>query len=60
VEGAAGDLVQGDALAVDHDGMAGVVAALEARHVLEPGAQEIHQFAFAFISPLQPEDGKIR
>ena len=60
VQGAAGHLVQGHGLAVHDDRMAGVVAALEPGDVPEAGAQEIHQFAFAFIPPLQAEDGKIR
>ena len=59
VQGAAGNLVKGDALPVDHYGVAGVVAALETNHVAELGAEEVHQLAFALVAPLQTEYGEV-
>ena len=56
VEDTRRDELQGEALAVDHDGVPGVVAALVAddhRHLL---GQEVGELALALVSPLGADD----
>ena len=59
VQGAAGHLMQGDALAIHHHGVPGVVATLEADHLAEVGAEQIHDLALALVPPLEAQDRKI-
>jgi len=59
MEGAAGDLVEGDADAVHDHRVAGIVAALEADHVLETRAEKVDELALAFVAPLQTQDGQV-
>ena len=56
---AAGDEVQRGFLAVDDEGVACVVAALEAHHALRQFGQPIDQFALAFVAPLRADDNNI-
>ena len=39
-------------LVADHDGVAGIVAALEAHHHLGPVGEPVDDLAFAFVAPL--------
>ncbi len=56
IEDAARDELEGEGHAVDHDGVAGVVAALVADdHVHVPG-QEVGELALALVAPLRPDD----
>ena len=59
MQGAAGHLMQGDALAIHHHGVSGVVAALEADHMAEAGAEQVHDLALAFVPPLEAKDRQI-
>jgi acetyl-CoA acetyltransferase len=52
VEDARGNDVEDVLLAVDHQGMAGIVAALEADHVVRVPGQQIDDLALALITPL--------
>jgi hypothetical protein len=56
---AAGDQVQRGFHAVDHQGVAGVVAALKAHHALRLLGEPVHQLAFAFVAPLGAHDHDI-
>ena len=47
-------------LAVDHQGMAGIVAALEAHHDLGPLGQPVDDLALAFVAPLGADHRHIR
>ncbi len=49
---ARGDQVQHGLLALDHQRVTGVVAALEARHRADPRGQQIDDLALAFVAPL--------
>ena len=51
-EDAAGQQVQGVLLAVDDDGVAGVVAAVELHDVVDAAAQQVGRLALAFVAPL--------
>ena len=53
---AAGNQMQGGLDTVDHQGVAGVVAALEAHHALGALGQPIHQLALALVAPLGAHD----
>jgi hypothetical protein len=55
VEDARRDNVQYVADAVELQGVSGVWAALEARDYIIFGRQNVHDFAFAFVAPLQAE-----
>ena len=39
--------------AVNHDGMAGVIAALITNNILDSGSQDINDLALTLITPLQ-------
>ena len=41
---------------VHHKGVAGIVAALVANHIIGIAGQQIDHLAFAFISPLRPNN----
>jgi hypothetical protein len=56
---AAGDQVQRGLHAVDHQRVAGVVAALEAHHALRHLGQPVDQLALAFVAPLGADDDHI-
>ncbi len=47
--------MQDGLLAIDDEGVAGVVATLEARHHADPLSQQIDDLAFALIAPLGTE-----
>jgi hypothetical protein len=55
-EDAAGQQVQGVLLVADHDGVAGVVAAVELHHVVDPAAEVVGGLALAFVAPLGADD----
>ena len=50
---AGGDQVQNVSLLVESNGMAGVVSALVAGHAVEFPGQDVDNFTFAFIPPLE-------
>ena len=56
VEDAARHQLEGEGLAVDHDGVAGVVAALVADDHLHLLGQEVGELALALVAPLGPDD----
>jgi len=56
---AAGNQVKGGLDAVDDQGVAGIVSALEAHDALRAFGQPIHQFAFALVAPLGADDNDI-
>ena len=56
---AAGDQLQNKLLFPDKDGVAGVVAALIARHDVEALGKQVDHFAFAFVAPLRAENNDI-
>ena len=56
VEDAARHQLEGEGLAVDHDGVPGVVAALVADDHLHLLGQEVGELALALITPLGPDD----
>ena len=59
VEDAGGDEVQGEDLAVPHDGVAGVVAALIAHHHVGLLGQQVGDLALALVAPLGADhDGR--
>jgi hypothetical protein len=41
--------------AVDHHGVTGIVSTLEPDHIVRMLAEQVHDFAFAFIPPLGPD-----
>ena len=54
-----GDQLQGGLHALDHQGMAGVVAALEAHHALRVVGQPVDDLALAFVTPLGADDDDV-
>ena len=46
-------------LSVDHEGMAGIVSALEAHHHVGALGKEIHHLSFPLITPLCSNDRDI-
>ena len=60
VEDAARHQLEGEGLAVHHDGVAGVVAALIADDQLHLLGQEVGELALALITPLGPDDDGCR
>ena len=54
VEDAARDQLEGEGLAVDHDAVAGVVAALVAHHHVHLAGQEVGELALPLVAPLGP------
>jgi len=46
-------LVQNVLYAIEEKGMAGVGAALESGHGVVGGCEDVYNFAFAFIAPLE-------
>ena len=64
VQDARGNQVQGEVLvalaAAELHRMAGVVAALEANHGIEGGAQEIDDLPLALVAPLHADDDYVR
>ena len=60
VEDARGDQPEGEVLVGELDRVAGVVAALVARHDVELLAQQVDDFPFAFVAPLSAENGYVR
>ena len=59
-EDAAGQQVQGVLLVADHDGVAGVVAAVELHDVVDPATEQVGGLAFALVAPLGPDDHNCR
>ena len=53
---AARNQLQDELLAVDGDGVSGVVAAGIARHNFEALGEHVNDFAFAFVAPLRADD----
>ena len=60
VEDAARHQLEGEGLAVHHDGVAGVVAALVADDQLHLLGQEVGELALALVTPLGPDDDGCR
>ena len=56
VEHAGGHQLEGEGLAVDHDGVAGVVPALVADHQVHLLGDEVGELPLALIAPLGPDD----
>ena len=56
---AAGNQVQGGFLAVDDQSVPRIVPAMKAHYGVSRFAQPIHQFAFAFITPLGAYDNDV-
>jgi hypothetical protein len=56
VEDAGGDEVQHELLSRDDHGVPGVVAAVVARHHLDPRRQQVHDLPLAFVAPLGAGD----
>ena len=56
VQDAGRDEVEDEGLAVGLDGVAGVVAAVVARHYLHLVGEEVDDLAFAFVAPLGADD----
>ena len=60
-QNAAGNQLQDEFLAVDGDGVPGVMASGVARHHGEMFGKDIDNLAFAFVSPLRAhDDGRLR
>jgi hypothetical protein len=59
VQDARGDEVKNALLSAHHEGVPGVVAALEAHYCCGIRSQHIHDLALAFVAPLGPEDHDI-
>ena len=57
---AGGNEVQDVFLALDVDGVAGVVAALRADHHVRLLGQHVNDLAFAFVAPLGADQNRIR
>ena len=55
VEDAARDQLEGEGLAVDHDAVAGVVAALVAHDHVHLAGQEVGELALPLVAPLGPD-----
>jgi hypothetical protein len=55
-QNSAGNQLQHKAVFANDDGVAGVVAAADARNVLKRTGKVVHDLAFAFIAPLRPDD----
>ena len=51
--------LQGSLLAVDHQGMTGVMAALKAHHTLRVIGQPVDDFAFSLVAPLGTDNDDI-
>lgn len=60
VQDAGRDEVQNGFLALDLDGVPGVVAALKADNDLAPGAEHVHNLALALVAPLRADDDRVR
>ena len=60
VEHPAGDQLQGEGLAADHEGVAGVVAALVADHHVHLGSDEVGELALPLVAPLGTDDDSRR
>ena len=58
-QNAAGNQLQNELLFPDEDRVAGVVAALIARHDVEALGEQIDDFAFALVAPLRAEDDDV-
>ena len=54
------DKVQDGLLTLNLEGVAGVVAALEAHDDLTCGTEHINDLALAFVAPLRPDDDRVR
>jgi hypothetical protein len=52
---AGGNQLQNELVAADAHGVAGVMAALKARHHVEAFAEQVDDFAFSFVAPLRAE-----
>ena len=59
VQDSRGDQRQNGLLAADHQGMSGVVAALEAHHGLHLVGQQVDDLALALVAPLQTDYDEI-
>ncbi len=59
VQDAGRDQVQHELLAADVDGVAGVVAALVARHPLEARRHQVDDLALAFVAELGAENDNV-
>ncbi len=59
VQDAGRDEVQDDLFAVHHQGVPGVVPALEADHQGSPAGQHVHDLAFALVAPLGADDDDV-
>src|SRR6266853_6750132 len=58
-EDARGNQVQNGFLAADHQGMPGVVPALEAHHALGMVGEPVHHLALALVAPLGADDDHV-
>ena len=56
---AAGNQLEDELLLADEDGVAGVVAALVARHDIEALGEEVDNFPLALVSPLGAQDNDV-
>ena len=52
MENARGQEVEDIFIALDHQGVSGVVAALETDDVLGLGGEQVYDFSLAFVAPL--------
>ncbi len=59
VQDAGGDQRQDRLGAIDDEGVAGVVAALETRDRADPLGEQVHDLALAFVTPLGADDDEI-
>ena len=57
---AGGNDVQHRLLAVHHEGVAGIVAAVKAHHELRPRRQPVDELALALVSPLRAHRDECR
>ena len=59
MQNAAGHQAQDKLAVANQNGMAGVVAALVADHVVEVAGKQVNQLALAFVAPLRAQNNQI-